>query len=157
MEIKIRPATAADANRLIPMINQAFAVETFMGGTRTDDERLAEEMRNGLILLAEDGSGALLGSIYYEPTPSEGYLGMLAVAPSQQGHGIGHKLVAEVENRLRQAGCHTARIVVLSLRNELFPVYRRWGFVETEHIAFDPGRPIRAGFECHGIVMIKSL
>lgn len=157
MEIKIRPATAADADRLIPMINQAFEVETFMGGTRTDHVRLAEEMRNGLILLAEDEAGALLGSIYYEPTPPVGYLGMLAVAPNRQGHGLGHKLVSAVEERLRAAGCGKAKIIVLSLRKELFPVYRHWGFVETETVDFDPGRPIREGFECHGVVMLKPL
>jgi predicted N-acetyltransferase YhbS len=157
MEINFRLAAASDADRLIPMINQAFEVETFMGGTRTDAARLAEEMRQGLILMAEDDAGQLLGSIYYEPTPPRGYLGMLAVAVAHQGHGIGHKLVAAVEQRLRAAGCREAKIVVLSLRNELFPVYQHWGFVEAEHIAFDPGRPIREGFDCHGIVMVKPL
>lgn len=157
MQIHFRQATEADAPRLIPMINHAFEVETFMGGTRTDAARLAEEMRNGLILLAEGDAGQLLGSIYYEPTAPQGYVGMLAVDTAHQRQGLAHAMVAAVEERLRHAGCREARIVVLSLRTELMPVYRHWGFVETETIDFDPGRPILPGYDCHGIVMIKPL
>ena len=37
----IRPAIEVDRPRLISLINAAFAVETFLEGTRTDEERLA--------------------------------------------------------------------------------------------------------------------
>ena len=42
--LRIRPATAADRLHLIPLINSAFAIETFFEGTRTDEERLAAVM-----------------------------------------------------------------------------------------------------------------
>jgi hypothetical protein len=43
--IRIRLATDDDRPRLIPLINAAFAIETFLEGTRTDEERLATMMR----------------------------------------------------------------------------------------------------------------
>ena len=66
MSVRFRPATAADRSRLAPLINAAFAVETFLEGTRTDDERLAATMHKGSILLAEDAGGQLLGCVSME-------------------------------------------------------------------------------------------
>jgi len=53
-DLNIRLAIPSDRPRLIPLINAAFAIETFLEGTRTDDERLAAMMQKGEILLAED-------------------------------------------------------------------------------------------------------
>ena len=55
--VHFRTATTADRPRLIAMINAAFAVETFLEGARTDEERLAAMMHKGEILLAEDRAG----------------------------------------------------------------------------------------------------
>ena len=64
--LRIRLATPADRPRLIPLINAAFAIETFLEGTRTDEERLSAMMKKGEILVSEDASGRLLASIYAE-------------------------------------------------------------------------------------------
>jgi hypothetical protein len=72
---------------LIPLINSAFAIETFLEGTRTDEERLAGMMRKGAILAAEDGAGKLLGCVYTEARGKHGYLGQLAVDPAHQCKG----------------------------------------------------------------------
>jgi ribosomal protein S18 acetylase RimI-like enzyme len=155
--LNFRPATAADRPRLIPLINSAFAIETFLEGTRTSDEQLATMMEKGTILLVEDASGFLLGSVYTELRGSSGYLGMLAVDPARQGSGVARRLIAEAEARFRAQGCDAIEIVVLSLRPELPPIYERFGFVEVRREEFTPVRSLRTGFECHGIVMIKKL
>ncbi|MDR3793235.1 MAG: GNAT family N-acetyltransferase [Terracidiphilus sp.] len=150
-------ANLKDAPRLIPMINRAFAVEEFMGGTRTDTARLANVMSKGQILMAEDEQGRLVGSLFMEFRAQSGYLGMLAVEPARQRQGVAHQLTAEAERRFRAAGLEKIEIIVLNMRPELLPVYRSWGFVEAGMTEFQPSRPIKPGVEIHGIRMEKRL
>jgi ribosomal protein S18 acetylase RimI-like enzyme len=155
--IRFRNAVDADRPRLIALINSAFSVETFLEGTRTDEERLTAMMAKGNILLAEDGNGQLLASVYMERRGDRGYLGMLAVTPARQGEGLGRKMVEAAEDRFREQGCEGVDITVLSLRPELWPIYRRFGYVETGTEEFRPSRPFRPGIECHCIAMSKPL
>jgi ribosomal protein S18 acetylase RimI-like enzyme len=155
--LHIRPATDADRPHLIPLINEAFAIETFLEGTRTDDARLAEMMRKGNILAAEDANGQLLGCVYTELRGERGYLGQLAVDPAHQCKGLAIRLVAAAEEHLRGKGCLAVEITVLSLRPELPSIYRRYGYVETGTEEFHPTQPLKPCAECHGIVMVKQL
>lgn len=155
--IHIRIATPADRPRLIPVINAAFAVETFLEGTRTNDDGLTAMMQKGEILLAENSSGRVIASIYAETRGNRGYLGMLAVDPAHQRSGLGKLLLAASEDHFRAKGCEAIDITVLSLRPELLPIYRRLGFVETGIQEFIPARPLQAGLECHCIIMSKPL
>lgn len=153
----IRVATEADHARLIPLINSAFAVETFLEGTRTDDERLAALMGKGQILVMEDLGGQLAASVYTEVRGSRGYLGMLAVDPAHQGNGLARAIVSAAEEHLRQQGCEGVDITVLSLRPELPPIYRRFGYVQTGTEEPRLAQRLKAGEECHCIVMSKQL
>ena len=119
--LRIRLATEADIPRLVPMINAAFTVETFLEGTRTDIDRLSAYFRKGEFLLAEDASGQLIGSIYTELRPPRGYLGMLAVDPAHQRAGHGRTLMAAGEDHLRGKGCVAVDICVIAWRTELPP------------------------------------
>jgi len=156
-KVRIRPAAEADRARLIPVINAAFAVETFLEGTRTDDERLAAMMHTGTILAAEDASGQLLGCIFTEVHQSQGYMGQLAVDPAHQCKGLGRRLMAAAEEHLRGQGCTAVKITVLNTRPELPPIYRRFGFVETGTEEAHLSRPVKPGVKCHFIVMMKQL
>ena len=157
---RIRLATQADIPTLVAMINSAFAIEEFLEGTRTDADRLAEEMKKGKILLLEDPLGALLASVYAEERGDHGYLGMLAVSPTAQGLGLARRLVEAVEERFRNAGLAAIEISVLSLRPELLPIYRRYGFVETGVEPFLFPRTFKDSKDavgCHCIVLRKPL
>jgi len=157
LSLHIRPATPADRPRLIPIVNAAYSVEKFLGGTRTDETRLAAMMEKGSILMAEEDSGRAIATIYVELRGNRGYMGLLAVDPERQRLGIGWRMMQEGEAWLRDHGCEAVDIIVLNLRTELFPVYRRFGFVEVRTEPFQPSRPLQPGFECHGIVMSKAL
>jgi len=156
-DLRVRPALEADRPMLIPLINAAFSVETFLDGPRTDEERLAGAMQKGTILVVEDGGGRLLASVYTELRGSHGYVGMLAVDPEHQHLGLGRRLMRSAEERFRSEGCDAVEITVLSLRPELLPIYRRFGFVETGTEPFQYPHPLAPGLECHCIVMRKAL
>jgi GNAT superfamily N-acetyltransferase len=142
---------------MIPIINAAFAVETFLDGTRTDEVRFEEYKKSGEFLVAEDGSGKIVASIYIELRGDRGYFGMLAVDPTQQGRGLARLMIEAAEDHCRECGCKQMDINVLSLRPELPPFYRKLGYAETGTEEFRPSRPLKGGVECHAILMSKPL
>ena len=142
------PPPQADALRVIDLVNAAFAIEDFLEGTRTDAERLAAMMTKGTVLVAEEDGGRLLATVYYEVRGKRGYLGMLSVDPARQGEGLASVVVREAEDRMRAAGCEAVDITVLSLRPQLLPIYKRFGFVETGTEPFAYGRVFREPMEC---------
>jgi len=156
-DIHIRVATMADRTAMIPAINQAFAIEKFLEGTRTDEVRLAEMMGSGEFLIAQNGSGKIVASVYVEVKGKRGYLGMLAVDPGQQGQGLGRLMVDAVEGYCRKKGCSGVDLVIINLRTDLPPFYRKLGYVETAIEEFHPSRKLKPGVECHCIVMSKEL
>jgi ribosomal protein S18 acetylase RimI-like enzyme len=155
--LRIRPAVAEDRPRLIPLINAAFSVETFLQGPRTDERRLTESMEKGTLLVAEDDDGRVLASVYTELRSGHGYMGMLAVDPACQRAGVGRRMLLAAEEHFRAHGCTAVEIAVLSLRPELLPIYRRMGFLETGTEEFVYPYPLAPGLECHCIVMEKPL
>jgi ribosomal protein S18 acetylase RimI-like enzyme len=155
---KLRLATDADRLDLIELVNAAYSIETFLEGTRTDEERMTATMQKGAILVAEDDSGGLIACIHTEVHGTRGYMGQLAVHPAHQGSGLARVLVEAAEDQLRAASCTAVDIVVLSMRPELIPIYRRFGFVESGVVEdFRPTRTLAPGVECHGIQMSKQL
>lgn len=156
-DLRIRAATIADGPLLIPLINSAFSVETFLHGPRTDEQRLTAAIEKGTILVAEDAEGRLLASVYTELRGKHGYAGMLAVDPDHQRLGLGQRMMEAAEELFRANGCEAVEITVLSLRPELMPLYQRFGFAETGTEEFHYPHPLAPGLECHCIVMRKPL
>ena len=158
----LRLATMADMPQMIPIINAAFSVEEFIDGTRTDPERLPPMFDTGDFLVMEE-DGKIIASVYIEihdgseGEKPRGYFGMLSVDPAQQGRGLGRKMVEGAENYCREKGCDVMDILVVNLRTELPPIYRKLGYVEVGIEEFRPSKPMKKGFEAHCIVMSKAL
>lgn len=155
--IHVRLPNAADVPAMIAITNAAFAFETFLDGTRTDEERMAELMRAGEFLVAQDNGGNIVASVYIELRGERGYFGMLAVDPAQQGTGLGRRMTVAAEDHCRRHGCAWMDLSVLTLRPELPPLYRKLGYIETGREPFVPSRPLKDGMECECIIMSKAL
>lgn len=155
--MRIRIAMTQDVAQIIPVVNAAFAIETFLEGTRTDEKGMAEMMRKGQFLVTENEDGEVVASVYVEKRGEHGYIGMLAVDPLHQGKGLGRAMIEAAENHCRIQGCTYADVSVLSLRPELLPLYRKLGYVETATEEFHPSQPLKSGVVCHSIVMSKKL
>jgi ribosomal protein S18 acetylase RimI-like enzyme len=138
------------------VVHAAFAIETFIDGTRTDEEGMAEMISHGEFLVAEDG-GRIVACVYVEQRGERGYFGMLAVDPALQGMGLGRAMVEAAESYSKEQGCIAMDIAVLSLRPELLPLYQKLGYVITGTEEFHPSRPLEEGVACHSIIMSKKL
>jgi len=150
-----RPATVGDVPALVALINEAYLVEQFfVPEPRTDEHEVAEHLRTGTFLVAED-HGQLVGCVYVGRRGGRGYFGFLSVRPGRQGSGIGRRLVAAAEERLRGEGLDEVEILVVDQRHELFPFYARLGYREAGTEPF-PAQP-SPRIPCRFVVMRKAL
>jgi len=150
----VRRATVADAAAIAALVNQAYAIEAFfVDGDRTDAAEIAAMMQTGSFIVLDD-RGGLAGAVYIEGGQRRGYFGMLAVAPEQQGHGLGKRLVRIAEALCEAADCDVIALRIINLREELGRWYRSLGYREVGVTPYTH-RPVKR--PCHFIEMQRTL
>jgi N-acetylglutamate synthase-like GNAT family acetyltransferase len=153
--ISIRTARKGDADAIARLVNTAFLVEQFfIERDRTNPATVGSLMEKGKFLLAEDGPN-LVGCIYMELRGERGYFGMLSIAPSRQGMGVGHQLVTTVEKSFRDAGCKFSDLKIVDVRTDLHTLYHRWGYADIGTAIYDDPTPTK--IPVHFIEMSKPL
>ena len=152
----IRVATIADQPSIVSLTNQAFAIETFLDGERTSAPEIEAMFGTGKFLVAI-ANGVLVASVYTEVRGDRGYFGMLSVRASQQGTGLGRTMIQAAEAHCQKMGCKRMDLTVLSLRTELPPLYRKFGYSETGRKPFHTTRQIEGNQPCELILMSKQL
>lgn len=153
--MELREATLEDADSLAALINAAYRVEDFFKiGDRIDAAGVRHEMGTGRFLVLENNDG-IAGCVYVELKGELGYFGLLSVDPACQGQGIGATLLRTAEEFCLGAGCRAMEILVVNLRTELLPYYRRHGYVEIGTRPFPDEE--RTSRPCHFVVMHKRL
>jgi len=154
--VMIRLATITDEPSMVSLINQAFAVETFLDGQRTSVPEIREMFKTGefLVAIAND---ILVALVYTEMRGERGYFGMLSVSASRQGTGLGRAMIQAAELHCRKKGCQRMELTVLSLRAELPPLYRKFGYTETGREPFRTTRQVAGNQPCELIRMSKHL
>lgn len=152
----IRRADARDVASITHLVNRAFEVEAFFAvGDRTSDDQIRAKLAVGAFVLAERRS-ELVGCVHVEHKDGpRAYISMLAVQPTEQGAGLGRRLMRLAEQHARQAHCTETIITVINLRTELPPFYRRLGYTEIGTKPYADAH--RATQPVHFIVMAKSL
>jgi ribosomal protein S18 acetylase RimI-like enzyme len=126
-----------------------------LDGQRTDPEALMEIIQGhaGRIVVAEE-DGVVVGCCLLERRDGgTAYLGMLAVWPSLQAHGVGRAIVAEGERIARSEwSAERLEMTVIRQRTDLIPWYERLGYERTGETA-----PFPYGDERFGLPKVRDL
>jgi ribosomal protein S18 acetylase RimI-like enzyme len=84
------------------------------------------------LFVVAEAEGQIMGAVLGTFDGRRGWLHHLAVAPAWQGDGVGRRLVAEVEARLRTHGCARINLHVEPDNVEVAGFYDRIGYVRRE-------------------------
>jgi putative acetyltransferase len=85
-----------------------------------------------LFLIAENEEG-IIGTVIGGFDGRRGMIYHLAVRKDKRKNGIGAKLLAEVEDRLRAKGCLKCYLLVLADNTEAIHFYEGCGWQESKH------------------------
>jgi ribosomal protein S18 acetylase RimI-like enzyme len=141
--VSFRTACAQDVPAIVALVESAYRGESgrrgwtteshLLDGQRTDaaDVGALIARPDSRLLLAERDD-ALVASCHVERRGADGYFGMFAVDPAEQGHGLGKRVLAEAERIAReQWHCSAMRMTVIVQREELIAWYERRGYRRT--------------------------
>lgn len=149
-DLIIRPATESDLPAIGSVTFEAYRAEGFVGAHDDYATLLADaasRFRDAELLVAQDGSGTVLGSVtvvhpgtpYAEISrPGELEFRMLAVTAEARGRGVGEALVRAVIDKAREAG--TTHVVLSSSEKMLAAhrLYERLGFTRLPERDWSP-------------------
>ena len=154
--VPIRVATSADAPNITDVINAAFRIAEgfFIESNRITVDEVEQSLKKGDFLLTEV-DGKLNGCVYVEMRGTRSYLGLLSVDPACQQGGLGSLLMQEAEQYCRARGSRFMDILIVNLRDELPPFYRKRGYVENGTTPFPPD--VGTKVPVHFINMSKPL
>lgn len=138
-----RFATSADVAAVVALVESAYRGQgsragwtteaDLLDGQRTDAEEvsaLVSDDKTRVILATR--AALLVGCVLARLEEGQGYIGMLAVRPTEQGSRVGRRLLEEAERTLRRKfGASVARLTVLRQRPELIAWYERRGYHPT--------------------------
>ncbi|MDQ1084845.1 MULTISPECIES: GNAT family N-acetyltransferase [Microbacterium] len=136
----VRPITPDDAGEVLTIQRAAFASEALIYGdpdmpplTQTLEELRAELVEN-LGCVAVSGH-RIVGAVRARVADDLLLIGRLAIAPDQQGEGLGTLLLGAVEQRGREAGATEAELFTGGLSEANQRLYEREGYHRTEETA----------------------
>ena len=143
-QITVRDITPDDAGEVLTLQRAAFVQEALIyrsvdmpSLTQTLDEVRAE-LEENLGCVALDGP-RMVGAVRARRDGDLLLIGRIAIAPDQQGRGIGTTLLDAVETRGRDAGATEAELFTGSLSEVNLRLYEREGYRETQRVPGDDG------------------
>jgi ribosomal protein S18 acetylase RimI-like enzyme len=137
--IEIRPIDAADAGEVLTVQRAAFVDEALiygspeMGPLTQTLEELRFELRDNLGCVASV-DGRIVGAIRAVADGELLLIGRIAIAPDQQGEGIGSALLEAAERRGVERGCRKAELFTGSLSTTNIGLYTRLGYSESTRV-----------------------
>jgi ribosomal protein S18 acetylase RimI-like enzyme len=129
--VRLRPATAADADRLTELAQAAYGnyVERIGATPRPMTDDYGEVVRRSRVTVAERG-GEIAGMIVLDLTDEGFLLDNVAVDPSAQGSGIGRALLEHAAAAARRDGFDSIHLCTHERMTENQALYARIGYVE---------------------------
>lgn len=138
-DVTTRPIRPEDAGEVLTLQRAAFVSEALIYDsvhmpplTQTLEELEAELYENlGCVALV---GTRIVGAARAVRDGDLLLIGRIAIAPDQQGQGIGSTLLEAVEARGREAGATEAELFTGSLSEANLRLYERVGYVESERV-----------------------
>jgi ribosomal protein S18 acetylase RimI-like enzyme len=138
-----RFASADDVPALIDLVDSAYRGERSKAGWTTEEHLLGgQRIDAGMLqstlddpaqeILIVESDAAMVACVAVERRAGYGYVGMVTVAPTGQGGGLGRHLLDLAEAHIRGVwGLPRARMTVIAQRGELIAWYKRRGYADT--------------------------
>ena len=133
MDVSLRPAEPADAERLAQIVEAAYSpyVERIGARPRPMDDDYGELVARGVLTVAERG-GEPIGLVALEESDGRFEVDNLAVDPAHQGTGAGRALLEHAEAEALRAGFDSIHLFTHETMTESLSLYEAIGYVEYE-------------------------
>lgn len=172
--LRFRWATPDDAATIVALAQSAYRGEAsragwtteadFLDGQRIDREGVLELLGDGqgIVVAEREPGGEVVACCHVGRDGGDAWFGLFAVDPRLQGQGVGDRLLAEAERRVRdEFVCRRLRMKVIWLRDSLIAWYQRRGYRRTDETHPFPYGDERFGLprrdDLHFIVLEKPL
>jgi ribosomal protein S18 acetylase RimI-like enzyme len=140
--ISIRPATPAGLDAIDRCARDAYAkyVERIGREPAPMVADFATQVDDGLVHVAVDGDGSLMGFAVFYPQAKAMHLENVAVSGAHQGKGVGKALIAHCEAEARKQGFGCVELYTNQKMTENLTLYPALGYEEI-------GRGSQDGFD----------
>ncbi len=126
MRLTIRQAVPEDEPRVVELWRACDLVASY--NDPSADFRFALAGACSDLLVGEDESGQIIGSVMVGHDGHRGWLYYVASTPHSRGSGIGRQMVQAAEEWLRQKGVVKAQLLVRETNTKVVSFYEHLGF-----------------------------
>lgn len=126
MRLTIRQAVSEDEPRVVELWRACDLVASY--NDPSADFRFASAGACSDLLVGEDESGQIIGSVMVGHDGHRGWLYYVASTPHSRGSGIGRQMVQAAEEWLRQKGVVKAQLLVRETNTKVVSFYEHLGF-----------------------------
>ena len=126
MPLTIRSAVPEDESGVVALWRACDLVASY--NDPAADFRFARAGACSDILVAEDETGRISGSVMVGHDGHRGWLYYVASTPDSRGSGIGRQMVQAAEEWLRQRGVVKAQLLVRETNTKVISFYEHLGF-----------------------------
>ena len=130
--MEIRPFELADESAVIALWEQCGLIRPWNDPKKDIDRKLCVQPHLFLVGLVER---SLVATVMAGYEGHRGWINYLAVAPEHQRKGFGRAMMAQVERRLREAGCPKINLLVRSKNNQVIEFYQHLGYAIDDAIS----------------------
>jgi ribosomal protein S18 acetylase RimI-like enzyme len=126
MRLTIRPAMSEDESSVVELWHHCDLVASY--NDPAADFRFARAGACSDVLVGEDETGRISGSVMVGHDGHRGWLYYVACAPDLRGSGIGRQMVQAAEEWLRQRGVVKVQLLVRETNTKVVSFYEHLGF-----------------------------
>jgi len=142
--MSISIAQPKDISALVSLMDRAYRGEVsrqgwtseadlFIGNKRTNEETVTKLINKpgAVFLKYTNENGIIDGCVFLHKKESRLYLGMFSVSPSEQGKGIGKRLLNAADEYAKEQHCSLIHMTVITVREDLIAWYEKNGYQRT--------------------------